>query len=82
MSEKIDKFCENLRVRLNAVDDRMNEVKASIKAADVLMGHDQDCASWIANCRPTLVAVEGGDAAAAGAGRGRRVNRRSVVAAV
>ena len=59
------------------------EVKASIKAADVLMGHDQDCATWIANCRPTLIAVEGGDgAAAAGAGRGRRVNRRSVVAAV
>jgi len=58
------------------------DVRAAIKAADVLMGHDQDCASWIANCRPTIVAGEAADGAGAGAGRGRRVNRRAVVAAV
>jgi 5-methyltetrahydrofolate--homocysteine methyltransferase len=51
------------------------EVKAAIQAADVLMGHDQDCATWIKSCRPAAVEGE----AVAGAGR-RRVNRRMVAA--
>ncbi len=33
MSEKIDQFVENLRGKLNAVDDRMNNFKASIASA-------------------------------------------------
>jgi 5-methyltetrahydrofolate--homocysteine methyltransferase len=51
------------------------EVKAAIQAADVLMGHDQDCASWIRSCRPAAAEGE----ALVGAGR-RRVNRRAVAA--
>ena len=34
MSEKIDQFCENLRTRLNSVDEKLNAVKSNIKAAD------------------------------------------------
>ena len=45
------------------------EVKQSVMAADVLAGHDQDCASWIAANRP------GGDDAAA-TGTGDRPRRR------
>jgi 5-methyltetrahydrofolate--homocysteine methyltransferase len=56
----------------------MAEVKAAIQAADVLMGHDQDCVSWIKSCRPA--ATEGEAVAGAGAVRGRRVNRRAVAA--
>jgi 5-methyltetrahydrofolate--homocysteine methyltransferase len=52
------------------------EVKSAIQAADVLMGHDQDCASWIKSCRPAAAEAD----ALAGAGRGRRVNRRAVAA--
>ena len=33
MGEKIDQFVENLRDKLNAVDDRMNNFKASIASA-------------------------------------------------
>ena len=33
MGEKIDQFVENLRDRLNAVDDRMDNFKASIESA-------------------------------------------------
>jgi chromosome segregation ATPase len=34
MSEKIDQFVENLRDRLNAVDDRINNFKSSIDSAN------------------------------------------------
>ncbi len=43
------------------------EVKTAVMAADVLAGHDQDCAAWIGANR------EGGDA---GGGRGDRPRRR------
>jgi 5-methyltetrahydrofolate--homocysteine methyltransferase len=42
------------------------EVKNMVMAADVLAGHDQDCAAWIAANR------EGGEAPAGGEGRPRR----------
>ena len=47
----------------------MAEVKASVMAADVLMGHDPDCGRWIAvNRAPTPE----------GEVSRRRVNRRAV----
>ena len=52
------------------------EVKSAVKAADVLMGDDQDCGAWIAENR------EGGDAAAGAAAGGaprRRGGRRARV---
>ena len=52
------------------------EVKSAVKAADVLMGNDQDCGAWIAENR------EGGDAAAGAAAGGaprRRGGRRARV---
>jgi 5-methyltetrahydrofolate--homocysteine methyltransferase len=49
------------------------EVKASVMAADVLMGHDQDCARWIGAHR--VPAAEGEVI-----GARRRVNRRAVAA--
>jgi uncharacterized protein (DUF342 family) len=33
MSEKVDAFCNNLRDHLNAVEERMNRVKANIQAS-------------------------------------------------
>ena len=33
MSEKIDKFCNDLRDHLTAVEDRLNRVKASVQSA-------------------------------------------------
>ncbi len=53
-----------------------DEVRNAVMAADVLAGHDQDCASWIMANR------EGGDAAAAasaGGGPRRRGGRRARV---
>jgi 5-methyltetrahydrofolate--homocysteine methyltransferase len=49
----------------------MPEVKASVMAADVLMGHDPDCGRWILAHRP---AVPEGEVSR------RRVNRRAVAA--
>jgi hypothetical protein len=34
MSEKIDQFCDDLRDRLNAVDDRLQTMKASVESAN------------------------------------------------
>ena len=34
MSQKIDQFCDNLRDRLNAVDDRLQHMKASVDSAN------------------------------------------------
>ncbi len=49
------------------------EVKSAVMAADVLAGHDQDCAAWIGSNRPGADAAEGGGAAASsGDGRPRR----------
>jgi 5-methyltetrahydrofolate--homocysteine methyltransferase len=51
------------------------EIVKACMAADVMMGHDPDCARWIKRFReaPTLSAGGGGAAAAAeGAARGRR----------
>jgi 5-methyltetrahydrofolate--homocysteine methyltransferase len=52
-----------------------DEVRNAVMAADVLAGHDQDCAAWIGTNR------EGGDAAAAAAGGRprRRGGRRARV---
>jgi 5-methyltetrahydrofolate--homocysteine methyltransferase len=47
----------------------MPEVKACVMAADVLMGHDPDCARWISAHR---VPVPEGEVSR------RRVNRRAV----
>ena len=49
----------------------MPEVKASVMAADVLMGNDPDCGRWILAHRP---AVPEGEVSR------RRVNRRAVAA--
>ncbi len=52
------------------------EVRSAVMAADVLAGHDQDCAAWIASNR------DGGDAAAAAGAAGgprRRGGRRARV---
>jgi 5-methyltetrahydrofolate--homocysteine methyltransferase len=43
-----------------------DEVRSAVMAADVLAGHDRDCAAWIATNR------EGGDGAAPADGRPRR----------
>jgi 5-methyltetrahydrofolate--homocysteine methyltransferase len=52
-----------------------DEVKKTVKAADVLAGHDQDCGAWIAAQR------EGGDPTGASTGTGprRRGGRRARV---
>ncbi len=49
------------------------EVKQVVQAADVLMGHDQDCAMWIRAHRDPAALGESGDRA------GRRGGRRSRV---
>jgi len=46
-----------------------DEVRSAVMAADVLAGHDRDCASWIATNRQGATA---GDGAGAGDGRPRR----------
>jgi 5-methyltetrahydrofolate--homocysteine methyltransferase len=51
------------------------EVVQSIRAADVLMGHDRDCARWIRAYReptPAHLVEAGAGAASAGRRRGRR----------
>ncbi len=49
------------------------EVKSAVMAADVLAGHDQDCAAWIGSNRPGADASsEGGAPAGSGDGRPRR----------
>ena len=32
MSQQVDSFCEKLRVKLNEMDDRLQQLKASAKA--------------------------------------------------
>lgn len=54
------------------------EVKAAVKAADVLMGHDQDCGSWIAENRDGGQAASGSADAGGGAPK-RRGGRRARV---
>ena len=46
------------------------ELKQAIMAADVMMGHDENCLAWIAANR------QPGDAEAGGRRRGRREGRR------
>jgi 5-methyltetrahydrofolate--homocysteine methyltransferase len=48
----------------NALDET---IRKAILAADVLMGHDENCAAWLAAHR---------EASGAGGGRGRRRERR------
>ena len=52
------------------------EVKTAVKAADVLMGDDQDCAAWIGEHREGGQAAPGGGDGA-GAGPRRRGGRRA-----
>jgi len=56
-----------------------SEVVQSIRAADVLMGHDKDCARWIRAYREPTPAhlVEASAAGAGGAGRRGRRRRRA-----
>jgi len=50
------------------------EIVRACMGADVMMGHDPDCARWIRKFRapPPGVGAEGGDGATGGAARGRR----------
>jgi 5-methyltetrahydrofolate--homocysteine methyltransferase len=50
------------------------EIVKACMAADVMMGHDPDCARWIKRFReaPPLMASGGAAAAPEGAARGRR----------
>ncbi len=50
------------------------EIVKAVMGADVMMGHDPDCARWIRKFReaPALQAGGGTAAAAEGAARGRR----------
>ena len=52
------------------------EVKTAVKAADVLMGHDQDCGAWIAENRD---GADGSAGAGAGGAPRRRGGRRARV---
>ncbi|MEP6296244.1 MAG: dihydropteroate synthase, partial [Ilumatobacter sp.] len=52
------------------------EIKSAVKAADVLMGHDQDCGSWISENREGGQAASGSAEAGGGAPK-RRGGRRA-----
>lgn len=52
------------------------EIMAAIRAADVMMGYDENCANWIMSQRQAAAAAQPGAAAAAGA-TDERVSRRA-----
>jgi 5-methyltetrahydrofolate--homocysteine methyltransferase len=39
------------------------EIMAAIRAAEVMMGHDENCAAWIVSQRQAAAAAQGGSAA-------------------
>jgi 5-methyltetrahydrofolate--homocysteine methyltransferase len=49
------------------------DVKQAVQAADVLMGHDQDCAAWIRTHRDPAAGPPGGERAGRRGGRRARV---------
>jgi 5-methyltetrahydrofolate--homocysteine methyltransferase len=49
------------------------DVKQAVQAADVLMGHDQDCAAWIRTHRDPSASPPGGERAGRRGGRRARV---------
>ncbi len=53
------------------------EMKKSILAADVMMGHDENCTTWLGTHRAAQGDAAGADAGAAAAARAARRERRS-----